>query len=279
MEPRALGRITELNRRTRLAVIAEGLDLLAEQVGTLGGDIDSLSKAGRRRGLTVLANHADEEAAKVLILLDVVRADRRKQKLVARQLRRFSDHLARCIYAEIAQMNPANLAEVRAIAHPMRLSHYLDGPNDIDWIFRNQVLEQREAGLYVDYVHDDERDRWVTPAEHDDVLAGPLPAGVRELVSSLHKVGVTRLRGLEIVAEVWRSHPIDDSTTWGEIESLNHSIVEKVLGEDLAGPTATDTDVGRAIESWSFPLAGIDLEEIETPIEDLRAEQERWAPS
>jgi hypothetical protein len=36
-------------------VIAEGLELLAEHVETLGAHIDSLSKAGRRRGLTVLA--------------------------------------------------------------------------------------------------------------------------------------------------------------------------------------------------------------------------------
>jgi hypothetical protein len=278
MEPRALPRLMRLDQQSRLAAIAEGLGLLAEQVETLGGDVDSLYGAGRRRGVTMLADQADEEAAKMLILLDVVRADPKDHKLVTRQLRRFSDHLARCIYVEIAQMSPEDLDEVRRIVHPMRLSHYLDGPNDVDWIFRNQVLERREVGLYVDYVHDDERDRWVTPAEHDGVLPGPPSSGVRRLVSSLHRVGVTGRRGLAIVAEVWRDHPVDDTTTWGDIESLNTRVVEKVLGEDLADPTTGDDDVARVIERWTFPLAGIDLGGIEISVEDLRAEQERWTP-
>jgi hypothetical protein len=55
-------------------IIAEGLDLLAEQAVTLRADATALFDAGHRRGHAVLAAHADEESAKALILLDLVRA-------------------------------------------------------------------------------------------------------------------------------------------------------------------------------------------------------------
>jgi hypothetical protein len=39
---------------------------------------------------------------------------------------------------------PANFAEQVSFANRLRRSHYLDGPNDVDWIFRNGIEAERE---------------------------------------------------------------------------------------------------------------------------------------
>jgi hypothetical protein len=49
-------------------------------------------------------------------------------------------------------MRPGTLAELQEYVDNHREEFYLDGPNDVDWIFRNEVLEGREGALYVDYV-------------------------------------------------------------------------------------------------------------------------------
>jgi hypothetical protein len=163
MHPRALKRLLQLPRKERSPRISEGLGLLVEQVAVLDSDLSVLAKAERWRGLDILAAQADEEAAKALILLDFVRMDPGNQEASARQLGYFYNHLARSIYVEMVQMRPAEFAEVRGLVDMMRLSHYLDGPNDVDWIFRNPLLAKREESLYVDYIQEEDGDRGLRP--------------------------------------------------------------------------------------------------------------------
>lgn len=47
------------------------------------------------------------------------------------------------IYVDATQIRPADFREVRERIDRPRRSHYLDGPNDVDWIFRNQLFSQR----------------------------------------------------------------------------------------------------------------------------------------
>ena len=152
MQARALKSLMELPVAKRHDAIVEGLGLLVEHVTTLTDDLVYLTDGSRPRGALMLEAQAQEEAAKVLILLDLVRLGWRDPLKVKAQIARFYDHLSRCIYAEVSKMRPADLAEVRRMVEDMRQAYYLDGPNDVDWIFRNQLLSSREDGLYVDYV-------------------------------------------------------------------------------------------------------------------------------
>ena len=83
----------------------------------------------------------------------------------------------------------------------LRTSHYLDGPNDIDWIFRNEIEARREELLYVDYVSSDNGDRWQSPQQWDIVGIGPPPTAV-ELVGAMHRTGFSTPAGLQIVTDV-----------------------------------------------------------------------------
>jgi hypothetical protein len=278
VEPRALKRLMQLAAEERLDAIAEGLGMLAEQVGTLSDDLSLLTDTQSRRGLTMLSAQADEEAAKALILLDVVRMDNRDQQTVVRQLECFYDHLARCIYVEIAQMNPANFAEVRTLVQTMRPSRYLDGPNDVDWIFRNQLLAQREESLYVDYIHEEGGDRWITPATNDDFMFAAPPAAIRDLVGALDRLGCTSRAGLAIIASSWTQKTIEDETPWLELVAINQSIVEELINKELASADATQEDVDRVIEHWPFPMGSLDLSQLPVSNSELQAERDRWYP-
>lgn len=273
MQPRALKRLMQLPREKRLGTLAEGLGLLAEQVEALNGGLDALAEAESWRGLEILSAQADEEAAKALILLDCLRMDQRDEAALARQLGRFYNHLARCIYVEMAHMSPADFAEVRMLVDTMRPSHYLDGPNDVDWIFRNQLLAQREESLYVDYIHQEEGDRWITPAVNDAFMYPRPMAPVRRLVGALHRLGATSEAGLSIVAERWAPVTLEERTHWQEAAAVNRAVVEELTRQGIASAESTPEDASFTIEHWPFPMGELDLSMI--PIETSELETKR----
>jgi len=278
MHPRALKRLLQLPRKERFSRISEGLGLLVEQVAALDSDLAVLAKAERWRGLDILAAQADEEAAKALILLDFVRMDPSDQKACARQLGYFYDHLARCIYVEMVHMQPAEFGEVRGRVDLLRQSHYLDGPNDVDWIFRNELLAQREESLYVDYIHEEEGDRWVTPASRDRFMYPPSPEPIRKLVGVLHRLGAMSAKGLAVIADHWSSAALEEQTHWQEVVAINQAIVEELIEADLVTAEALPEDGSFTVQHWPFPMGNLDLSVRNVDISELEAERDNWHP-
>lgn len=266
--------LMQLPAAKRLDAIAEGLELLVEHVTTLTKDLIYLTDGSRPRGALVLEAQAQEEAAKVLILLDLVRLGWRDPFKVKVQIARFYDHLSRCIYAEVSRMRPADLAEVRRIIEDMRQAYYLDGPNEVDWIFRNQLLSSREDDLYVDYVQYEDGAAWSTPAGRDVLVFGPDTA-VQRLVIALHRLGVTSRRGLEVLADTWAGQVIDDATRWPVVARLNARVLAQLDNDGAGLPDATDADRRKVINQWMFPLHSLDLTEIDVKVKDLQEFRER----
>lgn len=274
MHARALKNIMQLPMARRLDAIAEGLELLVEHVSTLNDDLAFLAAEGRSRGAGALEAQAQEEAAKVLILLDLVRMGWRDQKLAARQISRFYDHLARCIYAEVSKMRPAKFSEIRSLVDDMRETHYLDGPNDMDWIFRNRLLSSREEDLYVDYVQHEDGATWVTPAQRHRLGFWPNTA-VQKLVLGMHRSGVTSRQGLDVLASVWSGQVIENATRWPVVAGLNHKVLAQLHDDGVVLPEGTSADARRVINQWTFPLHGLELREIDVKIKDLQDRRER----
>lgn len=73
MIPRSLRRIAYMPLLDRNAIIAEGLALLTEHIGQLRLGTDHLTAAAQHRAAAILDMIATGEAAKGLILLDLVR--------------------------------------------------------------------------------------------------------------------------------------------------------------------------------------------------------------
>lgn len=275
MKARSLTQILNLPKARRLEVIAEGLGLLTEHVEKLHGDLLHLMGHDRRRGAAVVDALASEEAAKVMILLDLVRMGWEDREAAQRQIRRFYQHMARGIYARVVHGRPADLKEVRRYADGLRQSRYLDGPNDVDWIFRNEILADREDSLYVDYVAAEDQCFWTTPVSRHEYP--PLrPNLIIELAIALKRVGCTSVHGLKIIAQAWQGVVITDDTHWQIVEKINREVVGRLHENGLTMPDLTARDVRLVYEQWTFPLNGVELEEAEVSTATLQAKRERW---
>lgn len=273
-ERRGLKQIAQLSPARRLEVIAEGLVLIVENVRSLRDDITYLYDGERSRAAEVITGLADEEAAKALILLDLVRAGVSNSRMLKQQTGRFYEHLARCIYAEMAHMSPASFAEIAGLVDLERKSHYLDGPDDVDWIFRNQLITEREQRLYVDYVLDDDQPRWVSPQRFERVAFGPLTEA-SDLVIALERTGCTSLMGLTICAEEWSGILLQPDTHWQTVVAINRRILGRIAQAGEGFAPAQGEDRRRVINRWTFPLTSLNLEIDEVDRAELLEEQAR----
>lgn len=272
MKARALAELLRLPAEKRLPVVAEGLALLVDHVAELRGDLEAALAARRMRSATVLLAFTREEASKVLILLDLVRMGWSDDAAVRQQLKRFYSHLARGLYYYAYDINPADFREVRDAVDRERRSHYLDGPNDTDWIFRNEFEERREEGLYVDYVVTDEGPRWVTPLDRDRLPVWGVGRTL-DLVPALARAGLTTVPGLRLVTEVWTEATVVDATHWQEVRARNFEVLRRAAAAGLTTPDLTGAEVENLLEGWGFPLTDLDLSRIQVPEAELRRQQ------
>lgn len=204
MRARAIKDLTQLPDKEFFRAVSEGLSHILANATRLESSARALKDAGHSQGTEVLRSTAEEEAAKFLILIDAVRCPWQPAKVWSRQLGYFNQHLARGIYAEICGLNLTDFRELERFVEAERETLYLDGPYDVDWIFRNRILANREEAMYVDYVENDEGHRWQFP--RDEVM-GLLPyftPPVLRIVQALSGTGLATPEGLAVVAEVWR---------------------------------------------------------------------------
>jgi hypothetical protein len=279
MKPRMVHLLATGPDEKFISGVADGLRLVAEHVAHLQKSVEVLATAQRPRGVATVRAVADEESAKYLILLDAVRCSRRAQKTRHRQLTYCSDHVAKGIYAYITEMSPADFAEVRRLIARLRASHYLDGPMDVDWIFRNEILDRRERTLYVDFVSSDDCDEWVAPDLHDDrlFLYGDPSASVH-LVGALTRAGVATEQGLDVVAQLWRDFVPEDDTHWQKVAERNMFTLRTLAEQDLCSDDLSDEDVKAIHQNWGFPLHHEDLRMEKVDLEELRERQRKWTP-
>jgi hypothetical protein len=157
----------------------------------------------------------------------------------------------------------------------LRKSHYLDGPNDIDWIFRNEIDARREEQLYVDYVASDDGDRWWSPREWDAFGISP-PSGAVELVRSMHRAGFSTSAGLRVGADLWNPFVPAAATPWSEVHRLSLETMERLADE--MGLSADETSLRRILDSWTFPLWHVDINYIKVELNELRKKKGAWQP-
>jgi len=277
MRVRAIKDLTQLSDPEFFAKTAEGLNLIAKNVSKLWDAAAILGEGKEEHPARVLAIIAEEEAAKALILIDTVRCPRRPADRFAKQLGRFNDHLAKGLYAKAYMMHPATLADLQAYIDIDRKDFYLDGPNDVDWIFRNDVIQQREGALYVDYVAYDEEKKWFDPST---TLALGLnvrqPESVR-MVQAFYDAGFFTKESLETIAEIWRSSPPDMNAHFQEIRKLSYSTLELMESRGLLEhPSSTYSWL---IDEWQFPMYDLDLSIIPVNRKTLSEQRNNWNPS
>src|SRR6266540_3471696 len=141
-------RLAGMNFDERIEFITEGLPVILESARTFRDA--ALALSGHKREAEVLFGFNEEESAKGLILVDMLRCPKKLlPSRVGKMTGWFYNHLARLIYVEACHMKPMHVAQLQEYADLNRLAHHVDGDYG-EYIFPNQQLFSRESTLYAD---------------------------------------------------------------------------------------------------------------------------------
>jgi len=259
--------------------VAHGLNLIIENARCLESDSIFLAEQGHARGCEILRRIAEEEAAKVLILLDAIRCDRKEQSTdFSRQLGYFNDHLAKLIYADCCSFRiRARFREIRTLIDQMRQRYYLEGPEGVEWIFPNAITHTREKNMYVDYIESEGIYSWISPkpikiVEKTNIIFCRTPSNVLKLVTALDAAGFTKPDALRVIAFKWRPIKMSEDFPSHKRRELNWETLEDLEKNGLLQEQAQE--VYAAIRDfWLFPLYSIDLRVKEVDQSSLRVIQ------
>jgi AbiV family abortive infection protein len=279
MRTRATAELGSLSDAEFFDRIADGMNRCIRNGASLLRDARRLGRGDRLRSSSVMLAFGHEEIAKYLILLDAVRCPRTNQKGRSLQLKRFNEHLAKDLYVELYDGSPATFGEVRERADSERAKFFLDGPSDVDWIFRNTIIARREQSIYVDFVVSDEGSRWESPDPQNSGVCGVLHyrSHAHQVALALHAAGLSNPKALAVVAKVWRELSFLDETRWGDTEAANYETLKSLEEEGLLRTTG-ELVVSSIIDKWFFPLYGLDLSERHVSLDELRERQAAWGP-
>lgn len=231
--------------------------------------MDALDQAGNWRGARALAVTCQEEAAKILILLDIARSGT-DQKAISKCCEAFYSHTSRGIYAYVHEANPADFAEVMKYVEDSRPSHHLDGPTGADWVFLNDLQHRRESSLYVDYMEYEPGNlQWSAPEEG----VGYVSTRLSKLTISMKESGMLSAAGVHAVAQVWKGATYDRTTRWEFCRKKNLEVLSSLIG----GAVPTDKQMHghwrHITEKWTFPLTTLDVRLKEVPFGELETER------
>lgn len=266
-------RLAQIAYDDRLAFIAEGLPLILDSARGLWSAAQKLTDQGREAD--VLECHAQEEAAKILILLDVVRCPPNlTSSKLGGILRGFYDHLTRLIYAQAVTWRPTNLRELREYVDSERKSHYLEGSIG-EFIMPNWTLYQRESQLYVDVeAAEDGEIQWSKPATLHETLPNRM-APALDLIEAMSALGLFSQEGVRIIANVWGNLAFTEQVGCDQSDSRIKETLRRVIEQKVVLPRARQEHVDRLYRNWQMPMYDLDFKPIDVPLEELKAIQER----
>jgi AbiV family abortive infection protein len=277
MRPRATKDLCQLSSFDFLDAISEGLTIIATNVDALWKDVLTLQSNKQYHGARVLRAIAEEEAAKFLILLDAVRCPSR-DGLLAGQLDRFGNHLAKGLYARACGMRPVTLRDLQEYMDDCRREFYLDGPTGTDWILRNEVFDDREGALYVDYVEVGGDHNWLDPADTAAMSGSSTEPAAVQLLRHLHDAGLATASALAIIADVWRALELTPDTHCTTVRSTNRETLERLDDKKLLNDVGGSA-LSLILTEWQFPMYSLDLSLIKVDKERLRELQAEWDPN
>ncbi len=275
-----LEQMTEISKRE---AISHGLTKIAENVRSLLSEVDHIEKRAARAA-TILTHIAAEEAGKGFILVDYMRPyGNVSREMRSQHLKNVYSHLARGIYVKYYESRPDTFGEVQAIVNGYRVSHYLDGPNDVDWIFRNEIEEERERELYVDLVSDEEGIKWSSPTDwwkrygmvRDLTGFETLRPRICDLFLLMSEVGLFSEKVLAIMAKTWKEVTVSSTTRWGTYLAINQAFVKECEAKALLSSGATGEASDRITDEFLYPLCGLDLQVTRVTADELQERRDR----
>lgn len=279
----------------RIDFIAEGLPIILERAQKLYADAEALSTSPT--SAAILINGAKEEAAKILILMDIIRSPKKRVARDSGKLMNwFYNHLARLIYANAISWKPLDIPELKYYVREERKTHYLDGEFG-EYIYPNMALYQREAQMYVDVaILDSNKPKWVSPLNNIFKSYNSKPIALN-LAEAMQALGLFTPKGLRLVADIWNKADFKgkeapnhyESTYWDEDTGqravgysgsvdLMKELYTRLQTEGICTDADNLAQMSRLFNSWQLPMYDFDLSPITVTQEELEKEQNSLHP-
>ena len=276
---RAIKDLCQFDDQSLFEEVEEGISHLLENVERLDAGARRLSAANDNQSGRILGSLAQEEAAKVFILIDAVRCPSNKPNEKRRTLGYFYDHLAKGIYAALCSWSLETFAQVVKQVSSECEQFYLDGPNNFDWIFENRIKSEREFIQYVDFVCDDTEETETSPGERY-WQSPPAAANISLyhtpriicLAKALQRINATSAFGLSIIARIWREFEPRSESSTSELIKMNAFTVQTLEDKGLFSADAYE-DRCLICQRWMFPLWPLDLKKRDVKKSDLRQDR------
>ena len=267
MKTRQFRQLANLPPPKRAALVVEGLLAIGANVATLAKELEQCNEASADRAARLVYNAAREEAGKFLILIDVYRAPAVDQPTICRQFARAGDHLSKLVYAEMADYAIASRDELLCAVTDNRQALYLDGPNDYDWVFRNELLSERESALYVDLVLSEGQFAWWAPHDYSAHRASP---GSVRLVEALLTTGLVSEAGLKALQRAWRGFDPQGKSHNGDWADRTREALQAFPDQNIEHDGWTGT-AWFVADQWLMPMVQFDVEQADVKLDDLLA--------
>jgi hypothetical protein len=262
----------------KLLLLAEGLPIIL--ASSEGFQAAAEAIRSRARESDVLEGFAAEEAAKALILLDMLRCPKaQRERRNGVFVRWFYDHLARLIYADSVKWRPTDKGQLRSYVDLQRRSHVTDGAVG-EYIVPSGPIPERERRLYSDVERlDDGTLIWNSPRSWKEAFPGSsffdrAPDALR-MARAMQKLGMFSETGLKVVSDLWGAEMLEDQMTWQDGRDLAIRMVEMLEKKEVVQQDATTEDAKFLVNEWPLPMWDFDLSPIVVPIKELEAERER----
>ena len=260
---------------------SEGITLIVENAIKFDDAARCLHEGGNYRASAIMRGLAAEEAAKTLILIDLVRCPRAFQGR-GQVAKRFYGHVAKRVYAMTCDYRKIwTFKEVSQLVKAESSPYFLDGPNWVDWVFINSIVSDREQDLYVDFVQDlnpqQGKPYWTAPLEPNPTPRHYETPQCVALAHALLELGTKTAEGLSALAGIWRGFTPNPQTDRKEIYRLNRRTLQE-LRRRCSDTVADDPAEQFITQVWSFPLWPLDMEEPQRQpdvLNDLLAHRER----
>ena len=284
MKHRAIGDLNQRNDTDLYQEISIGLEKIYEHCIELAESAKLLAENKQYRAFKIIQAISNEEAAKYLILLDVLRCPNKKNQdktLFKNQLKKFNGHLAKGIYVKVYDCINISYEDICTFIKCQLEEFYYAGFDEgEDWKFKNEIISEREESFYVDYVQYEEGyNQWLSPktpnvvnsdADSIDLLiqeAGlninpHTPSKIIKLVKALHSIGISHIESIKVFSDFWRNFELRDEMRWNDIQKANHECLVIIHQKNLLGDKTTQDDWNLIINELTFPLHKIDMPEL-----------------
>lgn len=267
-------RLAKLSQAKRLAFLAEGMPLIRDSAFGFWSAAQSLPEHPRER--EVLEGFAEEEAAKGLILMDIVRCPLSlHSQRMGPMIGWFYSHLARLLYAKAATWRPVNTKQLQIYLDDCRQSHDIDGSMG-EYIVPNWELYRRESQLYVDIAaFESDEPVWSAPLYYERPSIGDRTPPALQVLDAFHNLGITTEQGLHATSEIWEAVNFHENEGYGEVEALIGKLIDRVMAEKLPLETATPDHRMTLYQFWQIPMYSLELGQINISIDDLHRHQDK----